>query len=209
MLRPFTHAPYNLNTLAHDTTIELIQSTLMAGVNITKVYVDTVGPPDSYQTKLSRIFPSLQVTVTKKADSLFPIVSAASVCAKVTRDVAIDILAGAPSGGDHSDAVGGSSIPDNGSSTLKDGDALGSGYPGDARTINYLKKSLDPVFGWRPEVVRFSWATAKDLLDKDKRAMDVVWAEESEEGQVITGFFTGEEKGLGGWYGSAMGVIDF
>ena len=205
MLRPSTHAPYNLNTLAHDTTIELIRSALLAGVNITKVFVDTVGPPHSYQAKLSRIFPSLQVTVAKKADSLFPIVSAASVCAKVTRDVAIDILAGEAGGS----GGRGSPTPENGSYAPKGEGALGSGYPGDARTINYLKKSLDPVFGWRLEVVRFSWATAKDLLEKDKRAVDVVWAEESEEGQAITGFFTGEEKGVSGWYGSAMGMIDF
>ena len=205
MLRPSTHASYNLNTLAHDTTIELIRSTLVAGVNVTKVYVDTVGPPHSYQTKLSRIFPSLQVTVTKKADSLFPIVSAASVCAKVTRDVAIDILSGTGSASGQGGDASGCPILENDSP----GEVLGSGYPGDALTISYLKQSLDPVFGWRPEVVRFSWATAKDLLEKDKRAMDVAWAEESEEGKAITGFFTGEEKGLGGWYGSSMGVIDF
>jgi hypothetical protein len=47
------------------------------------VFVDTVGDAERYEDKLSQLFPSIQFCVRKKADSLYPIVSAASICAKV------------------------------------------------------------------------------------------------------------------------------
>ena len=47
-----------------------------------EIYVDTVGPPEKYEAKLQDIFRSQKCTVAKKADSLYPCVSAASICAK-------------------------------------------------------------------------------------------------------------------------------
>ena len=52
------------------------------GVQVAEIYVDTVGPPEKYQAKLEDIFRSQKCTVAKKADSLYPCVSAASICAK-------------------------------------------------------------------------------------------------------------------------------
>ena len=51
-----------------------------------KVFVDTVGDPDKYANKIRSRFPKIKITVSKKADSLYPIVSASSICAKVVRD---------------------------------------------------------------------------------------------------------------------------
>ena len=44
--------------------------------------MDTVGKEDVYQRKLSGLFPGLKICVASKADAKFPVVSAASICAK-------------------------------------------------------------------------------------------------------------------------------
>lgn len=46
--------------------------------------MDTVGLPETYQERLQQCFPNIEVTVKAKADALYPVVSAASICAKVS-----------------------------------------------------------------------------------------------------------------------------
>jgi ribonuclease H2 subunit A len=48
-----------------------------------QVYVDTVGDVEKYKIKLSEKFPVIRFVVEKKADNLFPVVSGASIVAKV------------------------------------------------------------------------------------------------------------------------------
>lgn len=60
--------------------------------------------------------------VSEKADSIYPIVSAASICAKVTRDAKLKELLG------------------------KDHEI--SGYPGDPRTVSWLDRNYIPFFGF-------------------------------------------------------------
>ncbi|KAK9366501.1 ribonuclease HII-domain-containing protein [Lipomyces kononenkoae] len=170
MLRSQTGRVYNLNEQAHDATIALISEVLAKGVNVTEIYVDTVGPPAPYQAKLSRYFPGIKVIVTKKADSLFPIVSVASICAKVTRDISLKCR-------DESDGM------------------WGSGYPSDGKTTKWLKDTLDPIFGWGP-VVRFSWQTSKDLLETNKTAIKVDWNDQ-EKTDIRLGAIQSSEYWLG------------
>ena len=38
--------------MSHDTAIGLVKGAIAAGVNVSEVYVDTVGPPEKYQAML-------------------------------------------------------------------------------------------------------------------------------------------------------------
>lgn len=86
-----SRSKYSLNQVSMDSAIGLIKAAIEKGVKIAEIFVDTVGKPESYQEYLSSIFPSYKITVSKKADSIYPIVSAASICAKVTRDHALKV----------------------------------------------------------------------------------------------------------------------
>ncbi|EOD38020.1 hypothetical protein EMIHUDRAFT_462234 [Emiliania huxleyi CCMP1516] len=142
-------SPYNLNAMSHDAAIGLVREVIELGVNLRHLYVDT--------RKLEGIFPSLSITVAKKADSIFP----------VPRDA---ILAGwrfeHPSLGDGHEGrrrrrrQGSGHVQD---VPLGDDYSWGCGYPGDKETELFLGKrkraparrhklyhdaGLEPVAAW-------------------------------------------------------------
>jgi ribonuclease H2 subunit A len=49
--------PTNLNKMSHETVVLLIKRLLTHGINITRVFVDTVGPPAKYEKFLESQFP--------------------------------------------------------------------------------------------------------------------------------------------------------
>ena len=108
--------------------------------------LDTVGQPDKYKAIVQRALndPSIEVIVESKADDTYPVVSAASICAKVTRDHALRDFVYKES----------KSFPKE----------VGCGYPGDKITRGWLANSMDPVFGF-PSLVRFSWKTSYKMLE--------------------------------------------
>lgn len=196
---------YNLNAQAMDATIELIRGVLEMGVNVQEIYIDTIGQPAAYQKKLERIFPTTKITVAKKADSLFPCVSAASVVAKVTRDISCEVLLA---------EVEQIQVEEDGLAV--EGTGWASGYPSDAKCVAWLKRCLDPTFGWGNEV-RYSWGGAvKDLLDeKGAPAVTVDWIDETEDDNVKLSRYFGDEASarprteaaeLRKWYGVSVGA---
>lgn len=50
---------------------------------------------------------------------------------------------------------------------------FGSGYPGDEICVDWLARASDKVFGY-PDIVRFSWSTTRDSLEK-LQAVKVHW----------------------------------
>ena len=147
----------SLNEVSMDSAINLIKRTLESGVFVTEIYVDTVGPAEKYQAKLEIIFPGIKITVAKKADSTYPIVSAASICAKVSRDHALRAWQ---------------------FREVENQTSYGSGYPNDPATKTWLANNVDPVFGF-PQLVRFSWSTAEKVLQS--KAITVEWEDPEED----------------------------
>jgi ribonuclease H2 subunit A len=199
MLQP---SPYNLNAQAMDATVALVRGVLEKGVNVRELYVDTIGRPETYQKRLQQAFPTMKITVAKKADSLYPCVSAASVAAKVTRDAALDVCAEHVASMDERE-------PDD-EDQVREPAQWGSGYPSDARCVGWMKANMDPVFGWGSEC-RFSWGTAKEMLEVKGNPLKVEWAAvEEEDGDMkMTSFYNakGEEPvdELSGWFGRRVG----
>ncbi|BGP42613.1 hypothetical protein JCM10449v2_006625 [Rhodotorula kratochvilovae] len=168
--------PYNLNAQSHDVTINLIREVVERGYKIKECYVDTVGPAADYQAKLSSFFPTIDFTVTSKADALFPIVSAASIVAKVTRDrILADWCFAEPGVGAGEGA--------------EQARLFGSGYPSDPKTVAWLQENFNPVFGF-PNVARFSWAPVKNALLKKGAASK--WDDEP---ASIQKYFSGKPAG--------------
>ena len=102
-------------------------------------YVDASDVlPERYKEHIAAEVPfNVQIISEHKADKTYPIVSAASIIAKVKRDTAI-------------------------ASLRKQHGDLGSGYPSDPRTVEFLKK-LIRTHGSYPEFVRKSWKPARRI----------------------------------------------
>jgi ribonuclease H2 subunit A len=154
--------PTNLNTQSQNATISLL-NTLLAppySLPISHVYVDALGPAEKYQAYLQSKFRTLDITVRNKADSLFKIVGAASVAAKVTRDYLVENWVWEESIGNNG------KVKFDGNSKWGKGKDLGSGYPSDPNTKAWITAHLDATFGF-PSIARFSWAPIRGASENN------------------------------------------
>jgi ribonuclease HII len=86
----------------------------------------------------------LKITSEHKADEKFPIVSAASILAKVRRDELVRNIVKAT------------------------GIEIGSGYPSDHKTITFLENWVREN-GSLPDFARSSWETSKNIIEKSRK----------------------------------------
>ncbi len=109
-----------------------------------KIYIDCPDPiPDTFINRLKALMDvdEFELVVEHKADEKYPVVSAASIIAKVARDLHVDDLG------------------------KKYGMDMGTGYPHDELAIKAIEKFLEKD-GKLPPFVRKSWDTAKRLVEK-------------------------------------------
>ena len=161
----------SLNQISQDSAKKLIKMAMDKKANIRKIFVDTVGPAESYEILLKKSLPddTIQVKVEPKADATYECVSAASIVAKVTRDSIIETLE-------------------------KKDKECGSGYPSDPKTKEWLKNNYDNVFGFGREV-RFSWKTVDNLFKENNNKCEWEDYDSDEENEKRKKFKKGKGKG--------------
>ncbi|MBY9000404.1 MAG: ribonuclease HII [Candidatus Heimdallarchaeota archaeon] len=127
---------HSLNVIEQQIMLKLVKK---INVELSEIYIDAADVNEKrFGGVFEKEFPNATVISKHKADMLFPVVSAASIIAKVERDQVIELL--------------NSSI---------DGD-LGSGYPADPKTKAFLREYFSKHKKF-PPYVRESWDTVKRI----------------------------------------------
>ncbi|MCE7741008.1 MAG: ribonuclease HII [Candidatus Heimdallarchaeota archaeon] len=127
---------FTLNVIEQKLMIKLIKD---MKTTPSEIYIDAADVnAERYGEAFKRAFPKSKIVSKHQADKFYPVVSAASVIAKVQRDQVIEKLA------------------------KKIGEDIGSGYPADPKTKKFLRTyyAKNKKF---PPFVRESWDTAKKL----------------------------------------------
>ncbi len=131
----------NLNTIEIKKMAQIIDSfeSKNPEVFIDAIEANTLKFKDKIISHLKN--KELKIVAENRADQKYPVVSAASILAKVTRDSKIKKM---------HEKYG----------------FFGSGYPADGRTIKFLEELDEKSYN---EIVRLKWSTSKRILEKKKQ----------------------------------------
>lgn len=108
----------SLNQISYESVFKILDKVFENYSNC-EIYIDALGNNDYYLSLLNKRYPKKNFIVKNKADSLFDVVSGASILAKYIRDQLLS---------EYTDV---------------------SGYPSDLNTIKWLSDNFDPVFGFK------------------------------------------------------------
>ncbi len=141
----------DIDDLRSTNSLNYIEASLFASVieelcpERTKVFVDAadVDEENFARNVKSHLTKPIDLVSKHGADDIFPVVSAASILAKVERDKEVKRIA------------------------QELNCDLGSGYPSDKKTIAFLNKWTEER-GTLPKYTRKSWKTAKNILNSLK-----------------------------------------
>lgn len=117
----------------------MLKLTIDLKINPNEIYIDAADVKEKrFGQVFEKEFPNALIVSKHQADKTYPIVSAASILAKVERDNAVSKIAS------------------------KIGEDIGSGYPADPKTKDFLKKYYIQHKKF-PPFVRESWDTIKNI----------------------------------------------
>ena len=138
-------SPAEIDELRKEHSLNIIEQRIMLKLTMdlkiepSEIYIDAADVKEKrFGQVFEKEFPNALVVSKHQADKTYPIVSAASVLAKVERDNAVDKIA--------------SEI----------GEDIGSGYPADPKTKDFLKRYYIQHKKF-PSFVRESWDTIKKI----------------------------------------------
>ncbi|KAI5191520.1 ribonuclease H2 subunit A [Nematocida minor] len=168
----------NLNDLSISCIQKMLRTCISSNIPVKEIYIDTVGP----KVALAQIIKECtsqcrtvkKIVVEEKADSSYQVVAAASILAKVSRDIFIEthavwkLLYG----------------------EIEYWHDLGSGYPADPNTRKWLSKSFIPGFGFLP-IFRVSWKPVMDILQEKTEEL---LGEEKSRGKLVCYLKRGDKR---------------
>jgi ribonuclease HII len=127
---------------------KLAMKKILKNLKADEIYIDALDVKEGrLQDEMQEFVGSKsKVTAEHKADDTYLVVGAASIIAKARRDEVMEKI-----NKDYMRATG-------------DEDGIGSGYPSDPKTKEFLKKFK---YNEMPEFVRRSWATVQKIKDEE------------------------------------------